>query len=111
MFTNQTQDKLERDLKSDRLANKEINRDTVRISTYDFMKNAEAVRKKKRRKHPRYTQKYVSKKASIGLSTYKKYLSGKGSSISIETAQGIASVLGCKMEELLTLYNKADEED
>ena len=65
------------------------------------IKSLEEQRRKRRKSHSIYTQKYVAEQVGISLSTYKGYVRGDSYHIDLITAKGIADVLGCRLSDVI----------
>lgn len=104
----QTQEEREQELKSERIAEREIESSITSISTYEIMTNIENIRKMRKKKNPIYTQKYVAENAGMSLSAYKSHLPGNDedsrekrvAKISAEAVASIKEVLRCEYTDI-----------
>lgn len=96
-----TQEELQRDLKNDRIIDREIN-DTANYHRIKaIMDRIEFLRSRQQEDYPELTQKELAKRAGIGHSTYKDYLSGTSDNIKLKTLMNIAHVLRCELSDLI----------
>lgn len=101
-YTNiKTQAESERELKRDMIADRELDDTENYHMIKALMDKIEEKRKELKKTFPEFTQKKLAKKAGIGLSTYKDYLSGFSDNISLKTVIKIAHILQCKLSDLL----------
>lgn len=97
VYTNKnTQAELERELMRDVIVDREIDDTMDYLWMAVFMKKIERMRKERE-----YSQKELAKKAGIGLSTYKDYLSGLSDNIKLKTVIKIAHAFRCKLSDLI----------
>lgn len=98
VYTNKkTQVELERELKRDAIVDREIDGDTT-----NYLRITALMDKiEQERYSSEYTQKELAKKAGIGFSTYKDYLSGTSDNIKLKTVINIAHALRCKPSDLI----------
>lgn len=95
-----TQEELDRDLKLDSIAIKELNDDAQEETMAEAMENIEEMRKKRWKTNPELTQKHLAEKAGISLSTYKNYLSGLSDGIKSVTLWNIMHILQCSYDDI-----------
>lgn len=95
------QAELEQELKLDMIAARELDDTEDYHIINDLMDKIEERRKERKKTFPELTQKKLAKKAGIGLSTYKDYLSGLSNNISLKAVIKIAHTLQCKLSDLI----------
>lgn len=97
VYTNKkTQAELERELKRDVIADRELDDTQDYLWMEAFMKKIEIMRQEHK-----YSQKELAKKAGIGLSTYKDYLSGLSDNIKLKTVIKIAHAFQYQLSDLI----------
>lgn len=95
------QAEIDRELKRDVIADRQINNTTDYCWITALMNKIERMRQERLNISSIYTQKMLAKNAGIGLSTYKDYLSGLSDNIKLKTVINIAHVLRCKPSDLI----------
>lgn len=103
-----TDQKLNKELKQDRVAEKEINDATQSVSVQEVMRNIERVRKSRQKKYPKCTQVYLAGKAGISRATYMSYLSGYSDGIKLKTLMNIVHELQC---DIVDVVKRGDAEE